>query len=128
MEEDICNIVYSEIEDFRIFYVDSEKTEQRNKQNKTHREQTGCCQRREVGGWVEGMDQIMMQGNQTQYGDNFVLYTNIKVLCSAPETNVIYKIYLKAKLRLKPYQLSVVFVQGQTKGPMEQKGCTFCIE
>ena len=60
----------------------------------------------------------MMKYNQTQCGDNFTIYTNIKSSCCTPETNMlcinytlILKIYMKKEDTLNGDQLPMrVFV------------------
>lgn len=40
--------------------------------------------------------------NYTYYGDNFIMYTNIKSLCCTPEANIIYINYTSRKI-LSPW-------------------------
>ena len=47
-----------------------------------------------------------MGGGHHLYGDNFLLYTNTKLLCGAPATNVICRFFFNEKkpLPLKPHE------------------------
>lgn len=44
---------------------------------------------------------MMMNGNQTYCGDHFVVYTNVELLCSIPETNECYIPILLQKNKTK---------------------------
>ena len=53
---------------------------------------------------------MMIDGYKTYPGDNFIIYANVKILCSTPETNnIVCQLYFILKCYVHTVLLSMKF-------------------